>query len=128
MVSIRSFTDKELLNHITVNQELLESSDYGTADYNSADSELRVAKSEQMRREIATAEAKDELVLEYLNLSMEFTEFKTKRSRQTEIKVRLNEIRSALKLNHSCDCKDIIPITSQQELLSDLRMEQREAM
>lgn len=50
MVSIKNMSDNQLLEHITVNQELLDSTEFGSADYNSAASELTVAYHEQKLR------------------------------------------------------------------------------
>lgn len=50
----------------------------------------------KLKHEIAESEAKDKLVLEYLDLCMKFTDAQTISDQQTEIKVRLNKIRSQL--------------------------------
>jgi hypothetical protein len=98
MLSIKDFTDNELKLQIETLLELIDTYEYGSSDYNAAESELRVARQEKYRRDTIAAEAKEKLVLEYLNLSCEFIELETSRSRQAEIKIRLNEIRSELKM------------------------------
>lgn len=46
--------------------------------------------------DIKAAEAKDKLVLEYLNLTYEFMDVVTNWSRKAEIKIRLNDIKKIL--------------------------------
>lgn len=53
----------------------------------------------KLQQEIAKAEAKDKLVLEYLNLCMAFTDPHTTTDGQFEIKIRLNQIRNLLGMN-----------------------------
>lgn len=50
MQSIKDFTDEELRDQIDNAQEDLDSSEYGTADYNAALSELHVAINEAEQR------------------------------------------------------------------------------
>lgn len=50
IVSIKDFTDKELLEQILNAQEELDSLEYGTADYNATLSEVMVAKIEFFKR------------------------------------------------------------------------------
>jgi hypothetical protein len=96
MLSIKDFTDEELKVQIEALSELIETREYGSGDYNSTKAELDTAVNERYRREIKTAEAKDRLVLEYLNLSCEFTDPITKLSRKAEITQRLSVIRNIL--------------------------------
>jgi hypothetical protein len=51
---------------------------------------------QKMKDDIKQAEAKDKLVLEYLDLSLEYTDQQTNSHRQQDIKPRLNEIRKIL--------------------------------
>jgi hypothetical protein len=56
------------------------------------------AYEQKLLDDIAAAETKEKLVLEYLDLCLEFTDPKNINRRQAEIKIRLNEIRSELKI------------------------------
>lgn len=50
MLSIKNFSDSELLKQIADAREELDSAEYGTADYNAALSELHVAEREADKR------------------------------------------------------------------------------
>jgi hypothetical protein len=50
----------------------------------------------EIKADIKRAEARDRLVLEYLDLSLEYTDRQTNNHRQQDIKLRLNEIRKIL--------------------------------
>lgn len=111
MVSIKDITDMELLDHITVNQESLEPSEYGSADYNSVASELTVAHQERKRR-IERRKREDKRV----NITLQEVDQEY-------------SIPSYLKDNVKCGItRALKQINSQKDLLNDLMMEQLETM